>query len=457
MHVWGAPSQETAVNKPILFDQSLSIANSLGQLDVLRIMRGITFVVTLLLVWVSLHPFPDLGDAGIINDREGGRLAATYITLGLLSLTAFALTVQRNLKAFRTLITPTFMIFVGWMCINTLFSQDFGISAQRLLLTAYVMALAASLVLLPETQADLDRWLSAAALILLGLCYLGIELAPTLSMHMSRDILEPHLAGNWRGTFGHKNAAAPIMAMLVFVGLYLVSRRAIVSGLAIGILAGTFLTFSGGKSATALCVLALLLSYPIAAAKSLLVRASLCFLPLIAINVLSVGSVYNESLAAIVKILPLDSSFTGRTEIWEFAIASLNLRPLLGYGFAAFWGTDAIENLVLNDQIEWATTAAHSHNGYLDTALTIGYPGLALMAAIFVFAPLRNFSVAIQSGNDGRLARLFMRIWLFCIYLSSMESFFLDRADAIWFTFLIAVFGLHFISRFRMVSELTGR
>jgi len=74
-----------------------------------------------------------------------------------------------------------------------------------------------------------------------------------------------------------------------------------------------------------------LLSYPVAAAKNSLVRASLAF---------AAGRhqraerrfVYNESLAEIVKLLPLDSSFTGRTEIWEFAIASLNLRPLFGYG-----------------------------------------------------------------------------------------------------------------------------
>jgi len=82
------------VNKPILFDQSLSIANSLGQLDVLRVMRCITFVVPYYLSGCS-SSISDLGDAGIINDREGGRLAATYITLGVLSLAAFALTVQR--------------------------------------------------------------------------------------------------------------------------------------------------------------------------------------------------------------------------------------------------------------------------------------------------------------------------------------------------------------------------
>jgi hypothetical protein len=48
---------------------------------------------------------------------------------------------------------------------------------------------------------------------------------------------------------------------------------------------------------------------------------------------------------------------------------------------------------------------------------------------------------------------LFLRIWLFGVWLSSMESFLLDRADPIWFTFLISVFGLHYISRFRQASE----
>ncbi len=29
----------------------------------------------------------------------------------------------------------------------------------------------------------------------------------------------------------------------------------------------------------------------------------------------------------------------------------------------------------------------------------------------------------------------------------SMESFFLDRADLSWFTFLLTVFGLHYLAR----------
>jgi hypothetical protein len=29
----------------------------------------------------------------------------------------------------------------------------------------------------------------------------------------------------------------------------------------------------------------------------------------------------------------------------------------------------------------------------------------------------------------------------------------LDRADPIWFTFLVGVFGLHYVARFRLTSE----
>jgi O-antigen ligase len=100
--------------------------------------------------------------------------------------------------------------------------------------------------------------------------------------------------------------------------------------------------------------------------------------------------------------------------------------------------------------MEWTATAAHSHNGYLDTALGIGLPGLALLIVVLVIAPLRNFHVADRSGNDGPLTMLLLRIWLFGLYLSSLESFFLDRADPLWFTFLMAVFGLHYLARYRL-------
>ena len=74
------------------------------------------------------------------------------------------------------------------------------------------------------------------------------------------------------------------------------------------------------------------------------------------------------------------------------------------------------------------------------------------MIAVLVIAPLRDFHAADEGGNNGPLTMALLQIWLFALYLSSMESFFLDRADAIWVTFLLAVFGLHYLARFRATA-----
>jgi O-antigen ligase len=238
------------------------------------------------------------------------------------------------------------------------------------------------------------------------------------------------------------------MAMLLFVGIYIVRSGAWLSGVAIVVLASLFLLNTASKSSLSLTFVVLALTSLATSVRSLSLRAAMLLTPLVLLNLLTVGTVVNENLAAIAKMLPLDTSFTGRTEIWTFALQALQLRLPTGYGFEAFWGTDSIRNIP--EGMEWAEYASHSHNGYLDTALAMGLPGLALLVVALVIAPLRNFGAAERGGNSGPLVLLFLRIWLFGLYLSSLESFFLDRADPTWFTFLLAVFGLHYMAHFRL-------
>jgi O-antigen ligase len=212
-------------------------------------------------------------------------------------------------------------------------------------------------------------------------------------------------------------------------------------------LVSLFMQYSAGKSSLTLCISVLVLTSLTSVVRSFRARAVMLLSPLILLNLLSVGTVMSEALAEIAKLLPLDSSFTGRTDIWTFGVQSLQGRLATGYGFASFWGSSAIQNLP--EGKEWAAFAAHSHNGYLDTTLGMGLPGLALLLAAMVIKPLRDFQACDEGGNNGPLAMVFLRIWLFGLYLSSMESFFLDRADPLWFTFLLALFGLHYLARFR--------
>jgi O-antigen ligase len=409
--------------------------------------RGAAFIGAFLLAWISLRPFIDLGNQQL-KDISTGNETLTYLAFGGMAVLTVALAMRDNMRGLVTLLSPGYILLSVWIVATVVLSLDPSTSIRRFALTVCVIAVAATLMLLPKSQTELMRWFSIAALVLLGICYLGILLAPNLSIHLATDAQEPALAGNWRGSFGHKNVAAAVMAMLLFLGICIARSGAWLSGTAIIGLSSLFLLYSAGKSSLTLCFAVLALTSLTAVVRSFWLRAVMLLGPLMLLNMLSVGTVMNEGLAEIAKMLPLDSSFTGRTDIWTFAVQSLQERLPTGYGFAAFWGTDSIRNLP--EGKEWAEYASHSHNGYLDTALAMGLPGLALLIAVLVIAPLRNFDAADRGGNNGPLAMALLQIWLFGLYLSSLESFFLDRADPLWFTFLVAVFGLHYLARFRV-------
>ncbi len=423
-----------------------AVVGEIRRQQVMDIVRGTVFIGTLLLVWISLRPFEDLATLQV-GDVTTGNEFPTYAAFGGLAVLTLMLAMRENTQGLATLLSPALVLFAGWLCFTVLLSFDPSTSIRRFALTAFVVAVAASLPLLAKSQQELMRWFGIAALVLLAVCYLGILLAPKLSIHLATDLQEPGLAGNWRGSFGHKNVASGIMAMLLFVGIYVIRAGGVLSGLAIVGLVSLFMQYSAGKSSLTLCISVLLLTSLTSVVRSFWGRAVMLLTPLALLNMFSVGAVMSEGLAEIAKLLPLDSSFTGRSDIWGFALQSLQGRLATGYGFASFWGSGAMQNLP--EGKEWAAFAAHSHNGYLDTTLGMGLPGLVLLIVAVVVKPLRDFQAADEGGNNGPLAMMFLRIWLFGLYLSSMESFFLDRADPLWFTFLLAVFGLHYLGRFR--------
>lgn len=424
-----------------------AVVGALWRQQVMDIVRGVTFIGTLLLAWISLHPFADLSSVQI-GDVSTGNEVLTYAAFGAIAVLTVGLAMRDNMRSLTTLLSPAFILFGAWAVVTVVLSLDPNTSIRRFSLTVCVMAVAATLMLLPKSQNELMRWFSIAALVLLAVCYLGILLAPHLSMHLATDAQEPGLAGDWRGSFGHKNEAAAVMVVLLFLGIYIARSGGWFSGVSIVCLASLFLLYSAGKSSLSLCFAVLLLTSFTTAVRSFRLRAVMLLGPLLLLNLLGVGTVMNEGLAEIAKMLPLDSSFTGRTDIWTFAVQSLRERLPIGYGFSSFWGSSSIQNLP--EGKEWAAYASHSHNGYLDTALGMGLPGLALLIVALAIEPLRNFHRADLGGNNGPLTMVLLRIWLFGLYLSSMESFFLDRADPLWFTFLLAVFGLHYLARFRV-------
>ena len=408
-------------------------------------------MVALLVYFITFSPFSDLSDQSLLSESVGNEVLVYLFVFCLVGIGATCLYLRQLAVAFLVQSTKYNFILLAWLCLTVVFSSDPGTSLRRLILTVCTFLIAAMLPWLVRGPRQFINLLTVIAFLVLYLSYSGIMLIPDLAIHHASDVVEPDLAGNWRGIYGHKNVTAEVMAIFVFVG-WLISRmqRPFIGAL-ISISAFVFLLFSGGKSAVGILFLVVIIAFTVVRAETLWVRAIAAFAPLLVLAFLTVGSVISDFARSILEHFPVDPTFTGRADVWRFAIEKLSARPITGYGFEAFWHSSEVL-YGSEDPAEWAVSAHTSHNGYLDLALTIGLPGLFLTLITFLVIPLYNFHHTIQVAANRSLAQFFLTIWLFLIYMSLFEAFILSRVDQMWFMFAIATCGLNCTSKF-IVSD----
>ncbi len=390
-----------------------------------------------------MRPFQDLRAALPTGPVEGNE-TTTYFAFLALAAGGLGLARRHAARAFSALARPAFLTLGAWMAFSALISHDPSTSLKRVALSFLVIATAAAAPLLPRGRSEMAVLLTLAAALPLALGYFGVLFLPELSIHSLADALEPELAGDWRGVFSHKNVAGPVVGLLAYVGLYLARAGRYGAGFAIAGAALPFLYFTHGKTSSALWFPAAFVGYCLARSPGRLWTAIALSPPLI-LNALGFGAQVLSPLASLAAALPIDSSFTGRAELWKFAAGKIAERPLLGRGFDAFWDDPSLRD---NAEAGWIANAAHAHNGYVDATLAMGLVGLALTLWAFVLQPLADLRACGRRGADPELATLAARIWVYGIWVSSLETFLYDRANPVWFLFLFAVFTLRYLATF---------
>ncbi len=407
--------------------------------------RGGVFLAAFTLALVSLHPFADLRQE-LPDEKVTGRDALDYFAFLGLAAVAFALSRRHAAPAFAALMRPALIALCGWVLATAMMSYDPSTSLKRAVLCLLVMTTAAAAPLLPRGRAELVKLIAVAALIPLALSYFGVVFLPHLAIHTAADAGEPELAGDWRGVFDHKNVACPVFGLIAFCGLYVAGegRRRLGFGIAGASL--LFVLFTDGKTSTALWLPALIVGIYAVRAAGTFTFSALAIGPALVMSALGFGAQMFPIFRKLDAWLPFDATFTGRADVWRFAATKLVERPIAGRGFDAFWDDPAVRD---NTEQGWATTAAHAHNGYVDATLAMGLIGLALTLWAFVLQPLSDLATVRQRGEDRRLAILCAQIWLYGIWVSSLETFLFDRANPVWFLFLFAVFTLRYLATFR--------
>ena len=76
-------------------------------------------------------------------------------------------------------------------------------------------------------------------------------------------------------------------------------------------------------------------------------------------------------------------TFTGRTDLWAFALSELNESPVLGFGYGA-------ARVVLIDEFFWAGTG---HNLWIEAALSVGVVGAVLLTVVLLWSAGRSVSL----------------------------------------------------------------
>lgn len=140
----------------------------------------------------------------------------------------------------------------------------------------------------------------------------------------------------------------------------------------------------------------------------------------------------------ILQFLGKDPTLSGRTIIWNAVLGSVLKRPMLGWGYNAFWqGFTGESGLVL---LQVHFPIAQSQDGVLDVLLSLGGVGLALVMATF----LQGFCNAVACFRLGTTdaARWYLLIILLTIGYSVGEANLQQPNMLPWMMYIMACAGL---------------
>lgn len=109
-------------------------------------------------------------------------------------------------------------------------------------------------------------------------------------------------------------------------------------------------------------------------------------IPALVLVLLSPGDMMTNVLGALGK----DATLTGRTTIWAYAENFIAERPILGWGYAAFWSP--LNPLARTIDLDLGFLIPHAHNGLLEALIEGGVVGTSLVLLMFI----RNIRIAVR-------------------------------------------------------------
>ncbi|PWL17340.1 biotin transporter BioY [Falsochrobactrum shanghaiense] len=411
------------------------------------LMRQIALAAATIIFCILLISFRPFAPQAPADAQQTGDMVNQlgFGLVGVIALVAMALLAEPR-KVMR-MISPGWLLMFGFLLASVFSAPDPSVAIRGVMLTLIGVLAIFAVLALPQDGDSYSAMLLVTAAIVIIVSYAGVLLLPNLGTH-GFDAVEPLNSFLWRGLFTHKNIAGPVMAAFAFAGVYLWRRGWRISGALIALSALFFVAHTGSKTTVALVPFAILMVI----GPGIFGLRSLAPLMIFTIQVLfalfTIGTVLFEPLHQFVLQLGIDSTFTGRTSIWSFAIDALQNRPWTGFGYESFWSTGLAKEAANPYHLDWDVRGiVHGHNGYLDVAMSMGIPALICAIAVIIVMPLVNYTRCRPTRENLLLADFFLMFMFFGTLNAMLESFFFRRMDPVWLMLVLAAFGLQLTAR----------
>ncbi len=401
------------------------------------LLPGLIFCVLL----VTFSPFSSL-DVTAADAPSGDAVNQIgYTALGVISL-AVVLMFGRPERAKVALDPFWLLLLVPILLYSTTNTWDPFASFKSLAFTLIVVMCCVAVVTIPRTADEMRRTLLMASVLVMFLSYFGVMFLPSVATHQTDGFGDVH-AGLWKGNFSHKNISGPVMAMLVFFGIYFMRAGPRFVGFAMVVLGALFVVKTGSKTTIGFMPIVIFLVLFSTAIKQRWIAVLAAIVLISMVLALTLGSVLFKPMAEAAEAIQSDPTYTGRTSIWVFAFEWLARSPWVGYGFNGFWQSPTAAYSSLGFDAEWDfRTVVHGHNNFIDIMLALGIPAGILFSLAFIVRPLYFYLRAGADLANRQLADLFAMIVIFSGLNSTLEKFWLGRDDPVWILTVLGIFGL---------------
>lgn len=256
-------------------------------------------------------------------------------------------------------------------------------------------------------------------------------------------IMDPSVAfmptGELQGVYFLKNTLGHMMSLgaFCFALLALEERRRRFVHVGMFLLCCVLLVLS--KSATAGVITILMLGLlPLRALLYMRPRRLLAAIAILGPALAFAAIWIVNSSQDLLRAVGRSSSLSGRIPLWQHVLQQIGERPILGYGFSAFWNTWQGERV--SDAVNWENAVPHAHNGFLEVWLGLGIVGLGLL----LLNLSRNSFLAIRIARRHREIEYSWPLFLiiFTVLYNLTENSFLVVNTTTWIAYCGACYWL---------------